>query len=189
MLLFMAIETDTIYRKNRIDLDETLLTRIANGDGDALREVYTQTDRAVFGFALSIVKNIHDAEDVMQDTYIKINQCAEQYQCMGKPMAWILTIVKNLALNKLRQSGKQGESIEEQFHLESEENLAQNVENEMIISVLLHVLTDEEREIVVLHAQTGMKHREIAEILNLSLPTVLSKYSRALAKMRKRYNQ
>ena len=104
-------------------------------------------------------------------------------------MAWILTIVKNLALNKLRQSGKQGESIEEQFHLESEENLAQNVENEMIISVLLHVLTDEEREIVVLHAQTGMKHREIAEILNLSLPTVLSKYSRALAKMRKRYNQ
>ena len=45
-------------------------------------------------------------------------------------------------------------------------------------------LTDEERRIVLLHAVTGMKHREIAALLELPLPTVLSKYHRALKKMR-----
>lgn len=46
-------------------------------------------------------------------------------------------------------------------------------------------LADEERQILMLHAVTGMKHREIAELLQLSLSTVLSKYHRALKKLRK----
>ena len=49
----------------------------------------------------------------------------------------------------------------------------------------MKLLTDEERQIVVLHAVGGFKHREIAELIGLSLPTVLSKYSRAVKKLRK----
>lgn len=45
-------------------------------------------------------------------------------------------------------------------------------------------LTDEERQIVVLHAVAGFKHREIAQIMDLLLPTVLSKYNRALKKLK-----
>lgn len=54
----------------------------------------------------------------------------------------------------------------------------------MMLEALLSVLEDQEREIVTLHALTGLKHREIAALLGLPLPTVLSKYSRALKKLR-----
>ena len=49
----------------------------------------------------------------------------------------------------------------------------------------MNVLDAEERQIVVLHAMTGFRHREIAEVLDLPTGTVLSKYNRALKKMRK----
>ena len=53
----------------------------------------------------------------------------------------------------------------------------------MTLEALLSALGDEERQIVTLHALTGLKHREIAELLGLPLATVLSKYSRALKKL------
>ena len=57
-------------------------------------------------------------------------------------------------------------------------------EDAMTLTQLMDALTDEEREIVSLHALTGFKHREIAEMMDLALPTVLSKYHRALKKLK-----
>ena len=54
----------------------------------------------------------------------------------------------------------------------------------MMLSGLLSALNDQERQIITLHALTGLKHREIAALLDLPLPTVLSKYSRALKKLK-----
>ena len=54
----------------------------------------------------------------------------------------------------------------------------------MVLDAAMQGLADEERQIVMLHALTGMKHREIAEVMELALPTVLSKYHRAIKKMR-----
>ena len=54
----------------------------------------------------------------------------------------------------------------------------------MVLNVCVPPLEDQERQIVTLHALTGLKHREIAALLGLPLPTVLSKYSRALKKLR-----
>ena len=59
-----------------------------------------------------------------------------------------------------------------------------NADERALLQGALANLADEERRIVLLHAVTGMKHREIAALLELSLPTVLSKYHRALKKMR-----
>ena len=50
----------------------------------------------------------------------------------------------------------------------------------------MRVLGDEERQVVMLHAVAGFKHREIAQMLDMALPTVLSKYNRALKKLRTR---
>jgi hypothetical protein len=54
----------------------------------------------------------------------------------------------------------------------------------MMLEAVLSALSDEERQIVTLHALTGLRHREIAALLELPLPTVLSKYHRAIRKMR-----
>jgi len=165
-------------------LDESLITRIANNDGEAFRTLYCQTDRAVYGFALSILKNQQDAEDIMQDTYLKIRAGAHLYEPRGKPMAWVLTITKNLALMKLRN--KAANPCQPMEELENSIDCSGSIhyEDRAVLDAALQILKDDERQIVLLHALTGLRHREIAKLLEMPLATVLSKYSRSLKKLK-----
>ena len=163
------------------DLEE-LLRQIALGSQQAFEELYRATDSAIYGYALSLMRNHHEAQDVMMDTYLKIRCAAHLYMPMGKPMAWILTITKNIARTKLRSAGRQIplDDLEEttpSFDRESEEAVA--------LEQAMKVLGDQERQILILHAVTGLKHREIAEMLGMPLATVLSKYARSLKKLKK----
>ena len=167
-----------------LQLDENLIIRMASNDGAAFRELYQQTSGVVYGFAMSILRNKHDAEDVMHAAFIKIYSGAVTYRPSGNPMAWILTIVRNLCLNRIR-AGKVCEDLSEYDDLAGSSNDSEDMLDRMVLETAMSVLDAEERQIVVLHAMTGFKHREIAEILDLPTGTVLSKYNRALKKMRK----
>lgn len=163
------------------DLEE-LLRQIALGSQQAFEELYRATDSAIYGYALSLMRNHHEAQDIMMDTYLKIRCAAHLYMPMGKPMAWILTITKNLARTRLRSAGRQIplDDLEEttpSFDRDSEEAVA--------LEQAMKVLGDQERQILILHAVTGLKHREIAEMLGMPLATVLSKYARSLKKLKK----
>ena len=167
-----------------LQLDENLIIRMASNDGAAFRELYQQTSGVVYGFAMSILRNKHDAEDVMHDAFIKIYSSAVTYRPSGNPMAWILTIVRNLCLNKIR-AGKVCEDLSEYYDLAGSSNDNETMLDRMVLETAMSVLDAEERQIVILHAMTGFRHREIAEVLDLPTGTVLSKYNRALKKMRK----
>lgn len=171
-------------------VDEALLPRIAEGDRDAFAAFYAQTDRAVYGFVLSILKNRQDAEDIMQDTYVRVLDAAASYQPRGKPMAWVLTIARNLARMRLRSLDRARPAEPEELEAAAPplEGEAQAAEDRLALQTALSLLGEEERQIVVLHAVSGMKHREIAQLLELPLATTLSKYARAMAKLRKILN-
>lgn len=164
------------------NLDDELMERVAAGDAAAFGELYAATSSIVFGFALSIVGNRMDAEDVMHDAYIKAYQAAVSYQPQGKPLAWLLTIVRNLAYNKIRQ---QKPTVDAQ---EAERYVAAGRDDSplgrMVLQEAMGILDLQERQIVILHAVAGLKHREIARILQLPLGTVMSKNHRALAKLK-----
>lgn len=158
------------------------LEAMAQGDRSALETLYRQTSCAVYGFALSICQNAQDAEDVLQDTYLQALKGAGSYRSQGKPMAWLLTIARNLSLMRLRERGKTVSTEQLQSTFAQQENCTP--EDRLLLQAAMTCLSDQERQIVLLHAVTGMKHREIAALLELPLPTVLSKYSRALKKLR-----
>lgn len=164
-------------------LDE-LIQDIANGDNNAIAELYRLTDKNVYSFALSILKNRHDAQDVLQDCYLHICSSAGSYSCRGKPMAWILAITRNLCLKYIRSSKKRVLFSDEEWSRVSQDDFESSVDDRITISACMRSLSDAERQIVVLHAVSGMKHREIAELLKIPLPTVLSKYNRAIKKLR-----
>ena len=166
------------------DMLETYIAQIADGHKDGLALLYEQTHAAVYGFALSILRNVQDAEDVQHDTYIQIWKTAGSYQPMGKPMAWIYTVTRNLARMRLRQQGRAITVSPEDWHTMFADTPAVDHEDRMILAALLEILTDEERQIVMLHAMTGLKHREIAALMEMKLTTVLSKYNRAIKKLR-----
>ena len=165
---------------------EDLLLGVAAGDREALSGFYARTRTAVYGLALSYLRSGHDAEDVTQDTYIRVWNSAEGYRPQGKPMAWLLTITKNLSLMRLRERDKVVELPQEDWNTLAIGSPAVTAEDRQVLTAALTALTDQERRIVLLHAVTGLKHREIAQILELPLATVLSKYHRALKKLRNR---
>ena len=172
---------------DKAHLDEQLIFRLAQGDRKAFEKIYEATRSAVYSFSLSILKNRHDAEDIMHDTYIRIYQGAASYQASGKPLAWILTIVKHLSFNRIRD--RRPEDNIEDYELSPGNSETDAVENRIIIDSLISTLSDSERQIVTLHAAGGLKHREIADILDMPLSTVLSKYNRAIRKLRNRFSQ
>ena len=180
-MIFYAFTTEEEFeRSSQI---ESLIKRIACGDVDAVGALYELVKTDVFAYALSKTGNKTDAEDVMQETFVNIYKHAKQYQPKGKPMAWIITIELNL-IRRHFQLAKRTIGIEEQpFSPFLEESFEQKVINNAFISNMLKILSDEEREIISLHLVSGFKHREIADIIDKPLATVLSKYNRAIKKL------
>ncbi len=154
------------------------ITALAAGDREALAALYQRTSSAVYSFALSLCRHTQDAEDVLQDTYLQAALAAERYVPQGRPMAWLLTIARNAALSRLRLRQRTA-PLEE---VDWEPTVTD--EDRLVLESLLAGLGEQERQIVALHAVAGLKHREIGELLGLPLATVLSKYSRALKKLR-----
>lgn len=165
-----------------IVIDEQLISKMGCGDGEAFRELYLASSSIVYGYALSILKNREDAEDAMHDAFIRIFQSATSYQPKGKPLAWMLTIVRNLCYNMARQR-KSTTDIGECRDLAFEGCERASIDR-IALEKALEILDLQERQIVILHALTGMKHKEIAQLLELPTGTVLSKYHRALGKLR-----
>ena len=163
--------------------DETLIQRIAHGDQSALAVLYERYREAVFGYALSVMRNREQAEDALQETFLQVWSAAQRYIPRGKnPTTWLLGITKNIARSMRR---KQLPLMDEDAP-EIPEDLDRylQVENRMVTRAVMAKLQDAEREIVMLHAVAGLKHREIAQLLEMPLSTVLSKYNRALKKLR-----
>lgn len=166
--------------------NETIILDIANGSRDALSELYLQTKNAVYGFALSMLRDMHAAEDVMQETFLQVWNAAGTYVPRGKsPLPWILGIARNLSLARMREDQRLGSWIDDSPEPADPLDQFLACENKIVTRAVLSKLSQEERQIVVLHVVAGLKHREIAALLELPLSTVLNKYSRSLKKLEK----
>ncbi len=163
---------------------EPLMAGLAAGDQEALGQLYRRTRTTVYGLALSILRHGHDAEDVTQDTFVRAWEKAEQYRPQGTPMAWLLAITRNLALMKLRERSRTRDLSPEDWESFAIDSHDVTAEDRTVLAAALSKLSDEERQVVMLHASAGLKHREIAQLLEMPLSTVLSKYRRALAKLK-----
>lgn len=170
---------------NSIEIDENLFVRIGKNDMEAFDELYKITERTLYAFSLSLTRDQQQSLDLMQDTYVKILSASHLYQPMGKPLAWVFTIAKNIHYSSLRK-GSKGICLEpETIANDKRFSYITEMDDRIVLEAVLSQLTEEEREIVLLYAVSGMKHREIAESTGLSLSTTLSKYHRALKKLRK----
>lgn len=174
-----------LNRTDRQSETETLLLRLAAGDGSAIEPLYNAIRPGVYAYALSITRSVHDAEDVLHDTLLRIADAADRYRPNGRPMPWVLTIARNLALMRLRERGRA-----DMMPYEDWESLTAHLprvtpEDRLVLYSALFRLTEVERQIVTLHAVGGFLHRECAAMLHLPLSTVLSKYNRAIKKLQR----
>ena len=168
----------------KVHIPPELMQRVASGDDQAFEQLYRLTFRPVYSFLLSMTANQNDAMDILQETYIRVHGSAHLYKEQGNPMAWIMTIARNLFLMEKRKKKALLVAADE---LEARDEpcfdgIADH-ETKILLEELFTNLSEEERTIVVMHAICGFRHREIAEVMDLPLGTVLSKYNRSMKKL------
>lgn len=182
MILCCALSQEELISKN--EQIEIYIDRLSTDDISAMDKLYELIKTDVYAFALSKTNNPFVAEDLLHDTFLLIYKYAKRYIPQGKPLAWIFTIVNNLAKRHYEVSERTVAMDEESF--ESIPNISQFeskvIDNEFLTQLMKN-LSLEEQQIIVLHIVSGLKHHEIARILNKPLSTVLSKYNRAIKKL------
>lgn len=185
MLLFTFVYEDNPTKSGKkIEIDENLFLRLAADDMSALDELYSITERTIYAYAVSLTRDHEKSLDLVQDTYIKILSAAHLYKPMGKPLAWMFTIAKNLHYTNYKREKRNISMEPEEIADDKNFSYITDMEDRVVLQGVLSLLSEEERQIVMLHAVSGMKHREIAENLELKLSTTLSKYNRSLKKLR-----
>ena len=182
--MFVLCLTSTIEETVSEPVTDRLMAEVAAGDRLATERLYGLTKAGVYGLALAMLKNVHDAEDALHDCYVSVLSAIESYRPCGKPVAWIMTVARNICMQKLRDRQRQADIPEEDWepYLQAKESISP--EDKIALSQCMRLLSDDERQIIMLHALSGFKHREIASVMALPLSTVLSKYNRALKKLR-----
>ena len=162
------------------------LVKLKKGEENALDSIYHLTKRGVFSLALSIVGDPNTAEDIMQDTYLKIKEKILYYKDGTNGYAWILTICRNLSINYLNKN-KRVEVMDTSEHEYLNPITDKNIEKEdmPIFKIARQHLNEFEMQVLILYSVYGYKHREIASILNKPLGSVLWTYNNSIKKLQK----
>lgn len=154
-------------------------------DEDVFKLIYDDTKNAVFSIIISVIKDRNLAEDIMQDTYIKMIQSINSYKRNGKFINWLLTIAKNQAIDYYR---KRKNEVVLDYSDEHYEPMLEDKNNYTIsleTNRLLDLLDDLEKEIILLKIVQDLKFREIADFVNKPLGTVLWIYNKGIKKIKK----
>ena len=163
---------------------DLLIFKTGQGDMAAFEQLYNELSKSVYAFALSIVKNPAAAEDIMQDTFVRIFNAASGFRGGGKGIAWIMRIAHNLAISYVTaKTAEPEEKIDEE---KSYNDTEASASDKIDIDAALGSLNEAERKIIILHAVSGLKLNEIAEILGEPLGTIKWRHSAALKKLKEK---
>lgn len=169
-----------------------LIRRIAAGEQSALGELYDSSSRLMYGLILRITSNPATAEEVLVDAYTQVWLQAQKYDPdRGTPLAWLLTIGRSRALDRLRAGRVEQlrrEPIETALQAASSdaspERVAMDDERARMVRAAIAELTPEQREVIDLAFYLGLSHSEIAVHTGLPLGTVKTRIRLGMNKLR-----
>lgn len=175
--------------------DSELLARIAGGDEQAIAALYDRHAGMLLALALRIVRDRSDAEDVVHDAFVTVGDRAELYvNDRGTAVAWLVTLVRNLSIDRNRRRARRG-AIEREVlvHEPSESGRASSDSPELQVLGAMEAarvrealasLPPAQRTTLELTFFSGLSYPEIAKRENLPLGTIKSRAARAILALR-----
>lgn len=142
-----------------------------------VEELYLTHRTRIFRFCLVILKDTHLAEDALQTTFLKVQQ-SPTHPKPGRERSWLMSIARNAAYDILRSIQWEQPDEDALLHRTSEQTGWEYTD-------LLDGLSKLDREIVTLHVIGGLTHKEIAQLLRMSVHGEKKRYERALAALRR----
>lgn len=182
--------------------DEVQLARVRAGDREAYRYFVEKYQERAFSIAYSMVRDAHDAEDVVQESFVKAYLSLPEFRSESGFYTWFYRIVYNMAVDFKRKAGRRdafsartdaagaeagesgaGVALAAPGRLAGPQDMALRREQGQAIQKVLSGLSDEHRAVVVLREIDGLSYDEIARVIGVSKGTVMSRLFYARRRM------
>lgn len=191
--------TGTVFKE---DSDEMLMLRYQRGDVDAFRTLVLRHRMAVTTFAYRYVSDAQAAEDIFQETFLRLIQQVKRYKAQAKFTTLLYTVARNLCIDHLRKmEHRKHQSLNSTGGEEGEETDALGdiipgkatdmdktmfrKELQKVLKKAIDDLPEEQREVFLLREYQDLRFREIAKITRTTTNTVKSRMRYALANLRR----
>ena len=177
-------------------IDAQLVSNYISGDENALSILINRHQSRLYGFIFSKIQDRDAADDVFQDTFIKVIRTLKRgnYNEQGKFLPWVMRISHNLIIDYFRKNSRmpkfKSKNEFDIFSIISDDSL--NIENKMVdaqienhIRILLDELPDEQRAVIKMRIYQDMSFKEISESTGVSINTALGRMRYGLINLRK----
>lgn len=177
--------------------DNSLVKQFVDGDQSAIETLIARHKKRVFTYIILIVKNHHLAEDIFQDTFIKVIRSLKtgKYTENGKFISWVLRISHNLIIDHFRKEKLLNTTSNDDTNVDlfnsprySEENIEDKLVYDQITSdvrLLIEELPDDQKQVILMRHFQGLSFKEIADLTDVSINTALGRMRYALINLRK----
>ena len=170
-----------------VEADE-LLTKTALGDRGAFRTLYTKVGPRLFAICLRMMRNRDEAEDVMQEAFVRIWEKSHLYDpAKGAGLAWAATLARHCCLDRLRKPGRNHQPFDDELIDQIDRhvaNLDHGYGETHDLKRCLGGLRKDYRNAVILAYMNGLTHEELSEQLNKPLGTIKSWVRRGLDQLK-----
>ena len=177
--------------------DYELVKQFMEGDSNSIEVLINRHKNRVFTYILLIVKDKQLAEDIFQDTFIKVIKSLKRgkYQEKGIFVSWVIRIAHNLIIDYYRKSKHLKTTSSEDGEMDvfnskklSEDNIEDIIIEEQIskdVRKIVELLPDEQKDVILLRHYGGLSFKEIADQTGVSINTALGRMRYALINLRK----
>ncbi len=177
--------------------DQDLVKRFIQGDKSAIEILINRHKNRVFTYIVLIVRNQQLAEDIFQDTFIKVIKSLKEgrYRDNGRFISWVIRIAHNLMIDHFRKEKQLNTISNDNYETDifnSQKFADLTIEDEIVydqitqdIRRLVQELPEDQREVVILRHYCGLSFKEIADQTNVSINTALGRMRYALINLRR----
>ena len=177
--------------------DQELVQAYIKGDQSAIETLINRHRSKVYTYILLTIKNQPLAEDLFQETFIKVIQSLRggKYRDNGRFLSWVIRIAHNLIIDHFRKEKQMNSVSNDDSEVDlfnskklSDSNIEELIVNSQIkaeIRTLINELPDDQREVVLLRHYGELSFKEIAEQTDVSINTALGRMRYALINLRK----
>ncbi len=172
--------------------DEYIITKAQNGHADSIGLLYERYKRNLFSFFYGNLGNKAMAEDLVQNTFIRVIKYSNNYSGKGSFKSWLFQIARNQMIDEIKKMKKhKAQDIDEKVDVITDYATADasiiKEERSQLLKNALSKLSEEKRNLLTLVKIENKKFREVAEIMNMKESTVKSKVFRAIKELQELY--
>ncbi len=187
-------------RRREAEIDRGLVERAQNGDRKAFRELVERHERKAFAVAIGLVRHEQDAREIVQEAFIRVHRNLAKFEGSSSFFTWLYRIVKNLAIDHMRKPARrESEPIDDPnlvdggAHLPFISRIDGADPNDVVkrreiaarIQEALDALPPYHRAVIIMREVEGMSYQQMAEAMDVSKGTIMSRLFHARQKLQK----